>query len=84
MAASALESLIKKQEALAERIKRLKSKEEGRKKKDEASRQILVGKYFLEKVEQEGTYDNLVDQLDSYLKNPKDRKLFGLTALEEA
>ncbi len=84
MAASALESLLKKQVALEERIKRLKSKAEEQERKDQTSRQILVGKYFLEKFEQEGSFDKLVKQLDSYLKNPKDRKLFGLAVLEEA
>jgi Tfp pilus assembly protein PilN len=83
MESTVLEALLKKQAAIAERVKRLKSKAEAQKRKDDLRKQVLVGAYFLQQHEIDGTFDKLVNQLDSSLKNPKDRKLFGLMVVEE-
>jgi len=84
MESTVLEVLLKKQAAIAERVKRLKSKAEAQKRKDDLRKQVLVGAYFLQQHEMDGTLDKLVEQLDSSLKNQKDRKLFGLPEIQEA
>ncbi|HAU2041529.1 TPA: mobilization protein, partial [Legionella pneumophila] len=52
---SRLDALKKKQEQLRAQIQKLESLEKSRERKRDTRRKILVGSYFIDKANQEGT-----------------------------
>lgn len=78
---SRLDALKKKQEQLRAQIQKLESLEKSRERKRDARRKILIGAYFLDKANQEGSLSLLYQRLDSYLKRDADRELFQLTTV---
>lgn len=86
MKVESLEQKITKQE---ERLKQLKAqkqaieaRENAKKKeqnrKDDTRRKILLGSYLLKKMENEANKENILADLNDYLTEDRDRKLFGL------
>ena len=57
-----------------------KNRLETQKKKDDLRRKILVGSYYLEKAEKEGSMESLAKTIESVLTRENDRELFGLPA----
>lgn len=51
-------------------------------RKRELRREILVGRYFLQKYRQTNRWSELQAELTQALTNPSDRELFGLLATE--
>ncbi|CZI42114.1 TPA: mobilization protein [Legionella pneumophila] len=80
---SRLDALKKKQEQLRSQIQKLESLEKSRERKRDTRRKILVGSYFIDKANQEGTLSSLYQQIDKYIKRNADRELFHLEPLEE-
>lgn len=78
---SRLDALKKKQEQLRAQIQKLESLEKSRERKRDARRKILIGAYFLDKANQEGSLSLLYQQMDNYLKRNADRELFKLTPI---
>ncbi|HAU0345698.1 TPA: mobilization protein [Legionella pneumophila] len=75
---SRLDALKKKQEQLRAQIQKLESLEKSRERKRDTRRKILVGSYFIDKANQEGTLFDLYQQIDKYIKRNVDRELFHL------
>jgi hypothetical protein len=73
-----LSELTKKQEAIQNRIASIQA----RKRKDDdrilTRKKILIGAFMLEKLRDKGELNNLILEMDKFLKRPHDRKLFGL------
>jgi oligoendopeptidase F len=80
---SKLEVLKKKQEQLKARIQKVESLEKSRERKRDTRRKILVGSYFIDKANEEGSLGSLYQQMESYLKRNSDRELFQLVPLVE-
>ena len=51
--------------------------------KSDTRRKILLGSYFLEKANEDGSLDSLYQQMEHYLKRNTDGELFQLTPLVE-
>jgi hypothetical protein len=73
---------IEELDAKINQLKARKAAEEARLrkklKKDDTRRKILVGAYFLDQAERNGTTDELFKKLDGFLIRNADRELFGL------
>ncbi|HAU2056269.1 TPA: mobilization protein, partial [Legionella pneumophila] len=54
-----------------------------RERKRDTRRKILVGSYFIDKANQEGTLFDLYQKIDKYIKRNADRELFHLEPLTE-
>lgn len=68
---------LKAQKKLKENRERQKAKEQER--KDNTRRKILLGAFYLHKMETDEQFrQNVLSRLDEYLKADRDRKLFGL------
>lgn len=68
---------LKAQKKLKENRERRKLKEQER--KDNTRRKILLGAFYLHKMETDEQFrQNVLTRLDEYLKADRDRKLFGL------
>ncbi|HCE6135886.1 TPA: mobilization protein [Legionella pneumophila] len=80
---SRLDALKKKQEQLRAQIQKLESLEKSRERKRDTRRKILIGSYFIDKANQEGTLFDLYQQIGKYIKRNADRELFHLEPLEE-
>lgn len=80
---SRLDVLKKKQDQLKAQIQKLESLDKSRERKRDTRRKILLGSYFIEKANEEGTLDSLYQQMEHYLKRNTDRELFQLTPLVE-
>lgn len=78
-----IEKLKIKREQLSARIKKIESREKYKMRKLDARRKMLIGAYFLEKAEAEGTMDEIIQLMDEYLKHRADRLLFGLQSIDE-
>lgn len=76
-----LESLKKKKEQLAAQIQLLEAAEKTRERKKETRRKILIGTYILDKALKNGTFNQIVSELDTYLTRSADRALFGLSEI---
>ena len=63
-----------KQAALA----REKAKQKAQERKDDTRRKILLGSYLLKKMENEANKEKILADLNEYLTEDRDRKLFGL------
>jgi hypothetical protein len=57
-----------------------KNRLDAKAKKEELRRRILVGAYFLDKAEKEGTLESLAKTIEPFLTRENDRELFGLPA----
>lgn len=78
-----LDVLKKKQEQLRAQIQKLESLEKSRERKRDTRRKILVGAYFIDKANLEGTLQELYQQMDEYIKRDTDRELFQLESIQE-
>jgi large subunit ribosomal protein L7/L12 len=79
------EAKSKKLEDLEKKIEQLKAQKQAeeariraRAKKDDTRRKILVGAYFLEQAQRDGTMTELVKKIDPFLTRKGDRLLFDL------
>ena len=86
MTNESLEQRIAKQE---ERLKQLKAQKQAvlarekkklseQQRKDETRRKILLGSYLLKKMENEQDKEKILAELNEYLTEDRDRKLFNL------
>ena len=83
MAIVKTEKLKKLEEQAAQlkaRIASEKAKIANQARKDDTRRKILVGAYFIEQAEQNGTMEELIKKIDSFLTREKDRALFVLSS----
>ena len=85
----AAETLEKKIEAQLEKLKQLKarkqaiearerSKQKEQERKDDTRRKILLGSYLIKKMENEQDKEKILAELNEYLTEDRDRKLFNL------
>ena len=85
----AAETLEKKIEAQLEKLKQLKarkqaiearerSKQKEQERKDDTRRKILLGSYLIKKMQNEANKEKILADLNEYLTEDRDRKLFGL------
>jgi len=86
MKVESLEQQIVKQE---ERLKQLKAQKQAvlarekkklseQQRKEETRRKILLGSYLLKKMENEVNKEKILAEINEYLTEDRDRKLFGL------
>ncbi|MGN9714542.1 mobilization protein [Acinetobacter variabilis] len=81
-----LDSKIKAQEEKLKQLKaqrqaalaRERAKEKEQARKDDTRRKILLGSYLLKKMENEANKEKILAELNEYLTEERDRKLFGL------
>ena len=90
------ENLDKKIEAQLERLKQLKAqkqaieareraKQKEQDRKDDTRRKILLGSYLIKKMESnEANKQKILADLNEYLTEDRDRKLFGLSTHDAA
>lgn len=79
---SQLDRLKRQKEILEAKIQKAESIHKQKEKKEDTRRKILLGAYFLDKLRNDGTLDTIKKELDSFLTRNSDRKLFGLSALD--
>ena len=83
------ETLEKKIEAQLEKLKQLKarkqaiearerSKQKEQERKDDTRRKILLGSYLIKKMQNEANKEKILAELNEYLTEDRDRKLFDL------
>lgn len=85
-----LEQKITKQEEGLKQLKaqkqavlaREKAKQKEQQRKDETRRKILLGSYLLKKMENEANKEKILADLNEFLTEDRDRKLFNLTTTE--
>lgn len=90
MKVESLEQQIAKQEERLKQLKaqkqaviaREKSKQKEQQRKDETRRKILLGSYLLKKMDNPLDRQKILADLDEYLTEDRDRKLFNLTNKE--
>ena len=80
---SRLDALKKKQEQVRAQIQKLENLEKSRARKRDTRRKILIGSYFIDQANQEGTLFDLYQQMNHYIKRNADRELFQLAPLAE-
>ncbi|MFW2153757.1 mobilization protein (plasmid) [Acinetobacter pittii] len=81
-----LEQKIEQQEQKLKQLKAQKQAAEAREKKknseqrrkEDTRRKILLGSYLLKKMENEQDKEQILTQLNEYLKEDRDRQLFNL------
>lgn len=59
-------------------IAREKSKQKEKDRKDDTRRKILLGSYLLKKMENEENKEKILAEMNEYLTQERDRKLFNL------
>ena len=59
-------------------ISREKSKQKEQDRKDDTRRKILLGSYLLKKMENEENKEKILAEMNEYLTQERDRKLFNL------
>ena len=85
----AAETLEKKIEAQLEKLKQLKarkqaiearerSKQKEQERKDDTRRKILLGSYLIKKMQNEANKEKILAEMNEYLTEERDRKLFKL------
>lgn len=87
MKVESLEQQIAKQEERLKQLKaqkqaviaREKAKQKEQQRKDETRRKILLGSYLLKKMDNPLDRQKILADLDEYLTEDRDRKLFNLT-----
>jgi large subunit ribosomal protein L7/L12 len=67
---------LKAQKQAIESLENAKKKEQNR--KDDTRRKILLGSYLLKKMENEANKEKILADLNEYLTEDRDRKLFNL------
>lgn len=75
---SSLDTLKQKRDALNARIKLVQNREEKKDRRNDTKRKILVGTYFLEQADKNGTFEHIITLMDKFLTRDSDRKAFGL------
>ena len=86
MTNESLEQRIAKQEERLKQLKaqkqakdaREKAKQKEQDRKNDTRRKILLGSYLLKKMEDEAEKQKILAELNEYLTEDRDRKLFGL------
>ena len=86
MKVESLEQKIAKQEERLKQLKaqkqavlsREKKKQSEQQRKDDTRRKILLGSYLLKKMENEANKEKILADLNEYLTEDRDRKLFNL------
>ena len=86
MSIETIDQQIAKQEERLRQLKaqkqaiaaREKKKNSDRQRKDDTRRKILLGSYLLKKMENEANKEKILADLNEYLTEDRDRKLFGL------
>ena len=78
-----LDKLKQQRGQLNARIQLMEAAQKSRGKKRDTRRKILVGAWYLDKAKQESSWDELVKQLDIFLKRASDRQLFELEPLTD-
>jgi uncharacterized coiled-coil protein SlyX len=86
MKVESLEQQIAKQEERLKQLKaqkqavlaREKKKQSEHQRKEETRRKILLGSYLLKKMENDANREKILAELNEYLTEDRDRKLFGL------
>ena len=68
----------KKRDQLNARIQQMEAYEKTKARKRETKKKILIGAYYLDQAKKDDTYQDLVNQLDTFLVRSSDRQLFGL------
>lgn len=79
---SQIEKLKRQKQILEARIQKAESLQKQRDRKADTRRKILLGAYFLDKLRKDGTLESIKPELDNFLTRDNDRKLFGLSLLE--
>jgi len=79
---SQIDKLKRQKEIIEARLQKAEASHKIRERKEETRRKILLGAYFLEKLKKDGTFESIKQELDRFLTRNSDRKLFGLSALE--
>ena len=85
----AAKTLEKKIEAQLEKLKQLKAqkqaiearektKQKEQERKDDTRRKILLGSYLIKKMQNEANKEKILAELNEYLTEDRDRKLFNL------
>lgn len=83
------EDIEKKIEAQLEKLKQLKAqkqaiearertKQKEQQRKDDTRRKILLGSYLIKKMQNEANKEKILAELNEYLTEDRDRKLFNL------
>ena len=83
------ENIEKKIEAQLEKLKQLKAqkqaiearehtKQKEQQRKDDTRRKILLGSYLIKKMQNEANKEKILAELNEYLTEDRDRKLFNL------
>ena len=83
------ENIEKKIEAQLEKLKQLKAqkqanearertKKKEQERKDDTRRKILLGSYLIKKMQNEANKEKILAELNEYLTEDRDRKLFNL------
>ena len=75
---SKVEHLKNKRNALNARIQKLEALEKQRERKRDSRRRFLVGSYYLQQAQLNGSMDSLNKLMDDFLTSKSDRELFGL------
>lgn len=92
MSINALNERITKQQERLQQLKaqkqalesKTKQKQKEKKKNDDTRRKILLGAYLLKKMnDSETAHQRILAELDGYLVENRDRKLFGLPDIIE-
>jgi len=81
-----IEALRKKQQVLAEQIKKIESRTQEQQRKDDTRRKIIAGALALEHMENNKTSDfakKLGALLDEYVVKANERELFGLNPKDQ-
>jgi uncharacterized coiled-coil protein SlyX len=86
MKVESLEQQIAKQEERLKQLKaqkqavlaREKAKQKEQERKDDTRRKILLGSYLLKKMENEANKEKILAEMNDYLTEDRDRKLFNL------
>ena len=83
------ENIEKKIEAQLEKLRQLKAqkqaiearertKQKEQQRKDDTRRKILLGSYLIKKMQNEANKEKILAELNEYLTEDRDRKLFNL------
>ena len=59
-------------------VNREKAKQKEQERKDETRRKVLLGSYLLKKMEDEAEKQKILAEINEYLTEDRDRKLFNL------
>jgi hypothetical protein len=74
-----LTKLKEKREQINTRIQLMENREKHKERKNETRRKILLGSYYLDNAEKNGTFEEIKKIMDKYLTRDSDRLLFDLT-----